>query len=249
LPLYILCQGTYVGVDKGPDVESALGSLDDARFFQEAERILDNFGRDRTAVQWVAHSLQPSLDVFLRIAKLPLDILHVRAISARLRIEPRYVVRELCEKRPDRVRGCSDRVGCDEPRRPRSGYVPDETGFSSVDPWLGGEVFPHERAGGSIVDRIDQAVDVVVHFKLYVRSRPALLESHDVGHRLASTPWPRYTDRTSFQTGDVIESRVGPCNHCPVQGSGDEASNEFIRLGTIGDSGDKGIGKCALETA
>ena len=82
-----------------------------------------------------------------------------------------------------------------------------EAGLAGVDEGLGGEPLPHERARGTVVDGVDQAADVVVHFicgcvmnpvssrirwvrkptfELQLVRWPALLQSHDIGHGLTS---------------------------------------------------------------
>ena len=40
-----------------------------------------------------------------------------------------------------------------------------EAGLAGVDEGFGGEPLPHERARGTVVDGVDQAADVVVHFE------------------------------------------------------------------------------------
>jgi len=74
----------------------------------------------------------------------------------------------------------------DQPRWPWRGYGADKSHPTSVDEWFGREPFPHERARGFIVDRVDQPANVVVNFELQRVGCPALLESHDVRHCLAA---------------------------------------------------------------
>ena len=48
------------------------------------------------------------------------------------------------------------------PSQARGGGMTHKSHFAVLDERLGGEPFPHESARGSVVDRIDQPMNVVV---------------------------------------------------------------------------------------
>jgi len=122
------------------------------------------------------------LDVLHSITEILLDKFDISPNTVGLRIEVADMPSKFLQESPDIFQWNTGRMSCNEPRRPRCRYrsylayhrlrlhsgkngltTTYESSLSCVDEWFCREPFPHEGTSRSIVDRVDQTTDVVVH--------------------------------------------------------------------------------------
>jgi len=122
--------------------------------------------------------------VLFRISKLLYHKLHIFVLPIGLRVKLANEPREAGQNVNNSIGRCASWVCSDHPRRPRSWHWANlrparsrsmlvqpheqqttyEASLSSVYPRLSCKPLPHERAGCAVVNGVDEAMNVVVHY-------------------------------------------------------------------------------------